>query len=98
MITIIQKHLVPSSELCEIAHFFRLEGANVELGGNRPQDFPAIFKHRVQAVRHNSFTYLELKGHWQHCDFNVGFTPSTKIYIHNLHVQIFRGEMHSPAT
>lgn len=59
MTAIMQKHLVQSSELCEIAHcFFKLEGIN------RPQAFPAIFKHRVQAVRHNSFIYLEPKGHW----------------------------------
>lgn len=66
MMAIMQKHLAQSSELCEmIAHcFFKLEGAHGELDANRPQAFPAIFKHRVQAVRCNPFTYLEPKGYW----------------------------------
>lgn len=65
MMAVMQKHRVQSSELCEIAHyFFKLDGANIEVDCNRPKPFPAIFKHRVQAVRHNSFIYLEPKGHW----------------------------------
>lgn len=64
MTAIMQKHLVLSSENC-MRSLTALSGwkvQKVELTCNRPQPFPALLKHTVQALRHKSFPYSEPKG------------------------------------
>lgn len=49
--------------LHETVHrILKLVGAMVEPNGTGPQPCPAVCKHRVQAVGHNSFKYLNPKG------------------------------------
>lgn len=59
MAATMQKHFVLSSENC-VRLLTALSGWKVELTCNR--FFPALLKHRVQAVRHDSFPYSKSKG------------------------------------
>lgn len=75
----------------EITHCsFRLEDTKVELTCNRPQPFPALLKHTVKALRHNSFPYSEPNGTGSTVILLCGLNPNTKVNIHNLHNAQYR--------